>query len=109
MTTQEIASMIAEVGIPFAYYQFEEGTAKPCPFICFYYSNNDDVIADNENYVKVWNLVIELYTNYKDFALERTLEGILNAHEFVYSKNESYIDSEKMLMQLYESEVIING
>lgn len=101
--------MIAEVGIPYAYYQFEEGTAKPCPFICFYYSNNDDVIADNENYVKVWNLVIELYTNYKDFTLERTLEGILNTHEIVYSKNESYIDSEKMLMQVYESEVIING
>ena len=109
MTTQEIAQMIAEVEIPFAYYQFEEGTAEPCPFICFYYSNNDDVIADNLNYVKVANLVIELYTNYKDIALENKIEGILNAHEIVYSKNESYIDNEKMLMQVYESEVIING
>lgn len=109
MTTKEIADMIAEVGIPFAYYQFEEGTAEPCPFITFYYSYDNDVLADNSNYVKVASLVIELYTDYKDFTLENKLEGILNEHEIVYSKNESYIDSEKMLMQVYESEVIING
>lgn len=109
MTTQEIASMIEEVGVPFAYYQFEEGTAEPCPFICFYYSDSNDVLADDLNYVTVRNLVIELYTDTKDFELETTLEQILNKYNIVYDKYESYIDTEKMFMNTYESEVLING
>ena len=109
MTTVQIADMVESFGIPFAYYQFEKDTARPCPFVCFYYSDSNDVLADNENYAKVKNLVIELYTDQKEFELEETIESILNQNEIVYDHYESYIDSEKMLMQTYESEVYING
>lgn len=109
MTLSQIADMIESIGIPFAYYQFQEGTAQPCPFICFYYSDSNDVLADNVNFVKIRNLVIELYTDQKDFGIEETIEEILNENEIVYDHYESYIDSEKMLMQTYESEVYING
>lgn len=109
MTTQEVAQMIGEIGVPFAYYQFDEATAKPCPFICFYYAGSEDFIADSTNYVSINRLIIELYTDNKDFQLEKTVQNVLNAHGLVYSREEGYIDSEKMYEVIFESEVIING
>lgn len=109
MTYQEINQIIAQMNIPYAYYQFSKDTAQPCPFICFYFDEQRGFYADNINYAKPVHLVIELYTKNKDFQLEAQLEELLSANEIAYSRYESYIDSEKMFMQTYESEVFING
>ena len=109
MTTQQIKSMVESIGIPYAYYQFPEGTAEPCPFFCFYLGDSDDFLADDTNYVRIENLTIELYTDYPDFALERQIEATLNSNELVFSKMRTFIDTEKMTMVTYESEVILNG
>lgn len=109
MTTSEVAQMVAEVGVPYAYYQFTNDTAQPCPFICFYLTDSDDMSADNTNYAKVRRLIIELYTDNKDFDLEDAVETVLNSHGLFYSRNEVYIDTERMYEVIYESEVILNG
>lgn len=109
MTYQGIAQMIETVGIPYAYYQFPENSGQEPPFICFYYPNNNDFIADGSNYVKVVQLVIELYTDNKDFDLEAMLEAVLAEHDLVYTREETYIDSERMYLQTYYTEVIINA
>lgn len=109
MTYQEIAEMIASVGVPYAYDHFTEDTAKPPPFICFYYDGDDDFKADNTNFQKIRPLTIELYTDNKDFALEAVIEATLNGNGLVYSRMESYISTEKMYMVTYQTEVIING
>ena len=109
MTYQGIAQMIETVGIPSAYYQFPENSGQEPPFICFYYPNNNDFVADGENYVKVVQLVIELYTDNKDFSLETTLEAVLTEHGLVYTREETYIDSERMYLETYYTEVIINA
>lgn len=107
MTYQEIKTMIEGVGVPFAYYQFPE-TGQTPPFICFYYSDDNDPKADNTNYAKIERLVIELYTAEKEFELEAAIERTLKNAELSWSKNEVYIDSEKMIMNVYETDVIIN-
>ena len=109
MTYREISQMIASSGLPYAYYQFPEDTPQAAPFICFFYSNSDDVFADDINYQGIAQLNIELYTNVKDFETEAVLEDILKNHELTYYKEESYIDSEKLYQIAYEMEVIING
>ena len=109
MTYQEVSSLIARIGVPYAYYQFDEDTAKPTPFVCFYYPEEDEFYADNRNYIKLVVLRIELYTDEKDFSLEETIENLLNENELPFTHYESYIDSEKMLMQTYETEVYINA
>ena len=109
MTYKEVATMLSEVGIPTAYYQFPDDTPQKPPFICFFYPNSNDVIADNTNYQKVEHLAIELYTDNKDFELEQTLEGVLSSHELVYSRSEEYLDTERMFFVLYETEVIITA
>ena len=109
MTVQEVATMIESIGLPYAYYQFPEGTATPTPFICYFYPNNDDFFADDSNYSRINELYIELYTDEKDFNLENQIEQILMANDFSFVKSEDYIKSEKMHEVLYQMEVIIDG
>lgn len=109
MTYQQVATMVASIGVPYAYYQFPEGTAQPTPFVCFYFDNSDDLVADNTNYQRIRPLVIELYTDNKDFALEATVESVLNRAGLVYSRAESWIDSERMNMVSYTTSVVITG
>lgn len=109
MTLTEIYNMVVQVGVPVAYYQFSDDTAKPPPFICYYYPNDDDFSADNINYVRINQLVIELYTDNKDFALESKLETVLIQHDMYFDKTEVYIDDEKMYMITYTMEVLINA
>lgn len=109
MTYEEIATMVSSIGVPYAYYQFTEDTAKPPPFVCFYYPGDNDFKADDSNYATIRPLTIELYTDNKDFTLEATAETILTANGLPFSREETYIDTEKMYMITYQTEVVING
>lgn len=109
MTYQEVATMVASIGVPYAYYQFPEGTAQAPPFVCFYFEGSDDLYADDKNYQKIRPLTIELYTDNKDFSLEATVEGILASNGLTYARNESWIDSERMNMVAYTADIIITS
>lgn len=109
MTYTEIADIIESFELPFAYYQFPEDTGQAPPFVVFFYSDIDDVYADDSNYQRIVTLNIELYTSEKDFDNEEKIETVLAANNLTYYKEENYIDSEKMYQIAYEMEVIING
>ena len=109
MTLTQVARMIQSfetLGIQTAYYQFSEDETVHAPYAVYYYPNRDDFIADNLNHVKIEVLRIELYTDTKDFELEEDVEALL---PFPYSKETTYIDSERLYESIYEMEVIING
>lgn len=107
MTYKEVATLIASIGLPFAYDHFEMDNAVEPPFICFYFAGSNDLAADNTNYQRVRPLTIELYTDNKDFTLEEQVETALNAAGLVYSRNEVYIDSERMYMVSFLSDIVI--
>lgn len=109
MTYIEIADMIESFELPFAYYQFPEGTGQEPPFVVFFFSGIDDLQADNINYQRIVTLNIELYTREKEFEIEDSIEEVLKENEFSYSKEENFINSEKLFQIAYEMEVIING
>ena len=109
MTRAEVATMLGTLEIPFAYYQFAEGTNQACPFICYYYRGDDDFLADNVNYAPIRRLIIELYTDNKDFTKEATVESTLTSNGLVFSKSEDYIGSERMYMTTYETEVVLTN
>lgn len=106
MTAQEINTLVASIGLDYAYYQFPEGTSQAPPFICFYISNSDDLGADNINYVKIRQLVIELYTDNKDYDQEAAVEEALKDAGLFYQTDESYIESERLYMVTYTAEII---
>lgn len=107
MTYKEVSTMVKSIGLPYAYYQFPEGTAEAPPFICFYWSEDNDLKADNINYQKIERLNIELYTDNKDYENEANIETVLTNNSVVWSKSETYIDSERLYMVLYEADVIV--
>lgn len=109
MTLTEIAEMIASMDLPFAYRSFEEGTATPCPFICYLFTGNVPEPADNNNFVKLETLTIELYTDQKDFSLEERIESILSNHDLVFDREEEWLSDEKMQLTVFTTEVLING
>lgn len=112
MTTNEVATMVASIGVPYAYYQFPDNTEQATPFVCFYFPESNDFRADDSNYQKIEHLIIELYTDNKDFDLEATVESVLAAHGIVWARSEEWIESERMLMTVYETDIImevING
>ena len=109
MTLTQVATMIRgfeNLGIQTAYFQFSENAEVQPPYAVYFYSNRDDFVADNLNHVKIEVLRIELYTNAKDFTLEASVEALL---PFPFSKETTYIDSERLYETIYETEVIING
>lgn len=106
MTYKEVADVIAQIGVPWAYYQFKETLQGP-PFVCFFYTSNNDFLADDKNYQKIEHLAVELYTEEKDFSLESMAELVFEENGFVYTKDEEYLDSERMHMTIYEMDVII--
>lgn len=95
--------------IPVAYYEFEQATAKGPPFICYFEAGSNDFIADNQNYQRIRPMVVELYTDNKDFSLEKKVEDALIANELVFTKSEAYIESERMFQISYNMEVVLNG
>lgn len=107
MTYKQVATMIAGIGLPYAYYQFPEGTDQACPFICFYFTNSNDLAADDTNYQKIRPLAIELYTDNKDFITEAAVESALNSNGLVYAREETYLDTERMYMVTYMTEIVI--
>lgn len=107
MTYKEVNTMLASVGIDYAYDHFTDDTDHELPFICFLYGNSDDFAADDTNYQRIRTLQIELYTENKDFSLEETIERVLNVNGFVYSREESWIDSEQMYMVRFSTEIVI--
>lgn len=109
MTYQEVKTMVASIGLPYAYYQFTNDTAVAPPFVCFYFDESADEPADNKNWAKIRTLYIELYTDAKDFSLESTVESVLTNNDQFYSRSEEYLDSERMMMVVYQMQVVITG
>lgn len=109
MTLQEIQALVDSVGVPSAYFQFTENTAQPTPFICWYLPESDNFHADGVVYATLSTLVVELYTDEKDFALEAAVEAALDGAELGWQKEETCIGSEHSLwMVTYTTEVFIN-
>lgn len=114
MTYLDIANIIAEFNLPYAYEHFnvgdtnEDGTAIEPPFIIYWWEN-DDFHADNINYVGKVMVYIELYTWNKDILREQSVEDVLKSHGLSYSKYSAFIDDENMWQIAYHTEVFING
>lgn len=98
-------------GLPVAYRAFPIGNApQNPPYLVYFYEMSDDVMADNENYTNIENLVVELYTSpSREFTTEDTVDALLKTNHLTYTKTEEYIEAISMYRTTYEMEVIISG
>lgn len=107
MTYKEVADMAAAVGIPSAYYQFPNDTELAPPFLCFIYTGSNDQYADDLNNQRIDGVQFELYTDTKDFDLEAQVEQVLTGAGVSWSKEEGYLDSERMHMTAWRFEIVV--
>lgn len=97
----ELKEMLEELNIPIAYDHFNTATNPPC--VTFRRDSTRNFGADNKVYKKINNYVVQLYTEYKDPALEEQLEDIFDANDVFYDiASEDYIEDEKMYEMIYE-------
>ena len=107
MKISEIKAMLAETGVQATYSHWSEGDAPLLPYICWRLPNSDNFAADNKVYQQVEQLVIELYTEARDFTLEKTVADVLDSHELVWERDSNWIASEAMNETDFTADVLI--
>ena len=105
MTIEQIAAMLQETGIPFAYDHFAEGESPEPPFICYLLPGSDNFAADGKVYFKINEVRIELYTDKKDVSVEKRVEDALDDRGIFYNKSEVWISEERLYEVLYSFDV----
>lgn len=97
----KVISILQKIGIPFAYDHFAEGDSPNPPFLCWMTSQSDHFSADGSAYLKISEVHLELYTDYKDPAIEEKVEEVLDDNRIFYSKSEVWIENEQLFEVLY--------
>ena len=105
MTIEQLAAMLQETGIPFAYDHFAEGESPEPPFICYLLPGSDNFAADGRVYFRINEVRIELYTDKKDVSVEKQVEDVLDDQGIFYNKSEVWISEERLYEVLYSFSV----
>lgn len=103
MTLQELNTALSAV-LPgkVVYNAWPVGEAPPLPYMCYYSTGSDNFGADNKVYNSNRSVRIELYMRSKDLTTEAAVETALNGVGLYWTRDESYIDDEKVFMTIYE-------
>ena len=108
MLATDIQHTLTTTGMPVTYYQWEPGHVPELPYLIWWLPNDDDVYADDSNYVHVQNVRVELYTETKDWDAEATVETALKTAGIPYDRTELYIEDERMFLIRYDFSAVIN-
>lgn len=109
MTYDEIMTMMTETRLPFAYDHFAEGESPDSPFIVFLFPSANNFGADGKVYQKINRLRLELYTDRKQPATEKSVESVLERYGLFFVKTEVWIAEERLYEVVFEMEVLDNG
>lgn len=88
-----------------AFHSFPEKEVPPLPFICFIADDDNNFSADGTVYYSATNFKVELYTKYKDEAVEKKVEQAFKEKGFYYGKESTYLEDERVWMIIYEMEL----
>ena len=103
MTLENLhATLSAVLPDKVVYNAWPVGEAPPLPYVAYYATGSDNFGADNKVYNSNRNVRIELYTRSKDLTTEAAVETALNGVGLYWTRDESYIDDEKVFMTIYE-------
>ncbi len=103
MEHKEIYDLLKTLGIPVAYNHFDVSQNAVPPFIAYRENTPDTFKADGRTYYRPYEFEIELVTEKKDVALEKTIEELLNTNNIPYDKSDEVWDeAEKIFHNFYE-------
>ena len=97
----ELLTLLKQIGLPYAYDHFAPGKAPAPPFLCYLKPETHNFAADGIVYLSVEVVHVELYTDYKNPAIEKRVETVLTDAGIFFDKTEVYIESEHLFEVLY--------
>lgn len=104
MTLSQLYTELKTLKLPVAYGAFIKQTALP--FIVYFESGAADILADNENFVGVSDVVVEFYSKAKDATNEAALEKLFKDNEIIFDKTESFLKDEACHCSIYNIQII---
>lgn len=104
MEYKKLLSELKTLNYPVAYDTFKK--RKSPPFITILYKSNDDIMADNINYVEVQNFQVELYTKKYRPTVEKNVETLLKNNGLAYEKFQTYLKKEELYQTVYRIKLI---
>lgn len=96
---------LTKLGYPVAYSHFAEGDVPDLPYITYYSPGTENFSADGIVYQEIIELDIEFYSEKKDLEGEEKISDWLTENGLYYEKQEYYIESEKMIQVIFETEI----
>jgi len=104
LTYAEVVTLLQTLGYPVTYDTFNKPQIPP--FITILSTGNDDLIADNINYLDIENFQIELYQTKYYPPVEKELDNLFKENGLAYDKSRSPIPEEDLYQTVYEISII---
>lgn len=101
-TLQELYTQLKTLQLPVQYYMFQEGQAPNLPYIIYYNPSEQHENADNATLHISKDVIIEVYSEFKDLSLEEKLKELFNKNKLTYTFQETYLKDERMYMVAYQ-------
>ena len=108
MTAEQFYKILQSTGHPVAYHHFL-APQRQTPYICYLYTDSDDLMADDINYQAVRAVHVEYYVRDKDFYGEQALEQLFAQNGLTYKKADGYLEGEQLYMTTYDMQLIVTG
>lgn len=103
MSYKEIYDTLKTIGIPVAYDHFESNKKIEPPFMVYREVAPDTFKADGITYYRPYQYEIELITEKKDAALQKTIEDTLTKNLIPYDlEAEVWDEDERIYHNFYE-------
>jgi hypothetical protein len=103
MEHKDIYDLLKTLDIPVAYDHFDSNKNVNPPFIAYREMSPDTFKADGITYYRPYEFEIELVTEKKDVALEKTIEDLLTNNKIPYDvESEVWDEDERIYHNFYE-------
>lgn len=97
-----VTSILKELGIEYAYYQFNEDMSGKERFIAYLETSREPFNADDKTYAFERRFAIELYTKVIEPETEQKLIDLLDKHDIAWSCDSStWLEDEKVYITVF--------
>ena len=103
MSYEELLSILAPGGIPWAYHHWD--APPPPPYGVYLDGPYDPFYADDRNYLNVRTIRLEVYSTARDPALDEKVEAALDGAGLTYEADFEWLESESLYESIFEIEV----
>ena len=100
MKRTQFGELLDEIGIPYAFWEFDDA-APNLPYLIYYDIDPYEFYADDKTYYLSTQYGVEVYTEYKDDALQERIQAFFNAHGMVFVHEPRYIPEEELFQEYY--------